>query len=701
MRSRRGRPLGLLALAAVLALFAAPLPLQRALRLTSFDTYQTMAPRARVSEPVVIVAIDEPSLARHGQWPWPRTLLARLVDVIARGNPAAIGIDIVMPEPDRLSPHHLAPRLDGIDDELAARLRGLESHDAALARALRDRPVVLGMAGMDAPPSGGAGSTPRRAPVHIRGPDPASAVRRFQAPLASIDEIAAAAAGHGLLTADIEGGILRRLPLVAAVGPALVPGFAIELLRVASGVPALTVRTGPRGIRSVEIGDLAVPTEDDGMVWIHFGPHDPTRFVSAEAVLAGRVEPARFDRKVVLIGATALGLSDYQATPIDERMAGVEIHAQLLEGIFDGTLLRRPAWTGWVEAAALAAGGLVLVLAVPALAAGAALLLALALAGAIAGLGLLAYQTLLLLLDAVSPALGVGLVGTAMLGITLTESRSQRLALRRQLALEREAAARLAGELEAARRIQMGSLPDPSTAFPGERRFDLFACLEPAREVGGDFYDFFLLDEHRLFFIVGDVSGKGLPGSLFMALSKSLCQSAARRRRREVARIMREANAEISRDNREAFFVTAVAGILDVETGALEYCTAGHAAPYLLPRPGRPLGQLAQGPGPPLCVVDEFAYEPSAAGLAPGDTLCLVTDGVNEAMSERGELYGRRRLETVLAGLGPAAGPARTGEAIRRDVARFTAGTEAADDLAILAIRWRGPGEPGPPGAAG
>ena len=179
-----------------------------------------------------------------------------------------------------------------------------------------------------------------------------------------------------------------------------------------------------------------------------------------------------------------------------------------------------------------------------------------------------------------TPALALAALFTVMLAVTLTEAESQRRALRRQVEQQREAAARLAGELEAARRIQMGTLPRPAAAFPGETRFDLYAMLEPAREVGGDLYDFFRLDDDHLFFMIGDVSGKGLPGSLFMAISKALYKSTALRRHGEVAVMMCEADAEISRDNAEGLFVTVLAGILDARTGELEYCNAGHEPPY-------------------------------------------------------------------------------------------------------------------------
>ena len=164
------------------------------------------------------------------------------------------------------------------------------------------------------------------------------------------------------------------------------------------------------------------------------------------------------------------------------------------------------------------------------------------------------------------PALGIALTYGAMLGLTLTEAQRQRRALRRQLEAEREAAARVAGELQAARRIQMGILPAPATVLRGDDRIALYAFLEPARIVGGDLYDFFRLDGDRLFFLVGDVSGHGVAGSLFMAVSKALCKSAALRSG-DLGAMMRESNAEISRDNPEALFVTVWAGLLDARTG--------------------------------------------------------------------------------------------------------------------------------------
>ncbi len=440
----------------------------------------------------------------------------------------------------------------------------------------RASPVVLGVAGLEGEMAGPRRNV-RRVPFRTVGRDPRPLVRRFDATLQSAEEIDRVAKGHGLLSVDTERGVVRRMPLVAAVGDALVPAFGIEILRVAVGEPLLTVRTGAAGVEAVGIGNLFVPTEPDGSVRIHFGRPDPARFLSAADVLAGKVDPHLLERKLVLIGVTALGLSDYQATPVADRMSGVEIHAQLLENIFDTDLLSRPRAVSWAEAGVLLACGLALILMMPRSSPLASVAHLRRDGRRHRGRGSRALS------QGWNPVRrGLSLAGARRdssprcWSSPLAETERHRQALRRQVEQQREQAARLAGELEAARRIQMGSLPDPATAFPGDTRLDLYAFLEPAREVGGDLYDFFPLGSDRLCFLIGDVSGKGLPGSLFMAVSKALFKSAALRGIGPVDAVMREADREICRDNAEGLFVTMLAGVLDAQDGLLEYCNAGH-----------------------------------------------------------------------------------------------------------------------------
>jgi hypothetical protein len=201
------------------------------------------------------VAIDEESLRQHGQWPWPRTWLAQLVAKVAEAGPAAIGIDIVMPEADRLSPGRLPEFVPGMGQDLIQRLFSLPSNDAVLAKTLQASPVVLGVAGLEGDVPGPRRNV-RRVPFRIVGADPRSLVRRFDATLQSAEEIDRVVKGHGLLSVDTERGVVRRMPLIAAVGDALVPAFGLEILRVATGELLLTVRTGNGGVEAVGVGDL-------------------------------------------------------------------------------------------------------------------------------------------------------------------------------------------------------------------------------------------------------------------------------------------------------------------------------------------------------------------------------------------------------------------------------------------------------------
>lgn len=662
----------------------------RPLQLAWFDALQAVSPRKIAALPAVVVQIDEKSLAEIGQWPWPRSVLARLIDAIARLDAAAIGIDILMPEPDRLSPSALA-NLIPADDETRARLRALPDNDAVLAAALRRAPVVLGVAGVPEVST----TRVRAPPVLMRGRDPDPRLRQFAGVTSSLELIDTAAPGHGLLSADLEGGVVRRVPLIARVADTVVPGFTLEILRVASGAPNIIVSADGASVSSVGVADLTIPTDADGAVWVHFAPRNGRPRVSAVDVLAGRVDPDLLRRKLVLIGATGLGLLDYQTAATGERMPGIEVHAQVLESVFDEALLLRPIWLRWTEAAMLLLLGTGLTIAVPVLSPRRSVPL---IVGALAGLWALSFGMFRyahLLLDAAAPGLGIMLLFGALLALTLAAATRRERLLELEVQRQREDAARVAGELEAARRIQTGILPRPET-MNTDVRIEIAAEMTPAREVGGDLYDFFALDGDRMFFIVGDVSGKGLSASIFMAVSKALYKSCALRGGNAaddlalVGELMTQANAEVSRENSEAMFVTAFAGILDLESGVLAYCNAGHDDPYVLGGSGV-LARLGGGDGPPLCVIDDFEYAGNSVTLAAGDMLCVVTDGVTEAQDATQALYGGERFRQVLeAARRDHARAAGLLAQVHADVARFVDGAEPADDLTILVLRWNG-----------
>lgn len=685
------------ALLAVLAALIGSQPRWNArLQSSGFDTYQILKPRQIVSTPATVVEIDERSIARLGQWPWPRTVMAELITGINRARPLAIGVDILMPEPDRLSPERVLEQAQQSDPVLAQRLSMLPSSDIVLGRAISGAPVVLGIAGTPERSGGELIAAPfvvvDRARRDHSTATPAANLARYAGGLANIDLLDRAAAGHGLISAGRSDDVIRRLPVAARIDERFVPSMPIEMLRVALNANAIRLFVDGPKIESIAVGDFVVPTEGDGELRIYYAQPDPRRSVSAIDVLDGRVESSRFEQKLVLVGTTGLAMVDYQNTPLGKRMPASDIQAQVLENLFDQTWLVRPSWAGELELALFALPGLLLIAVTPLWKPRNAALLATACIMLPIVVGVAAFLALRLVLDAAAPALGLVVLFSFLLLLSLGEASRQRRRLEQIVQAQREQAAYVAGELEAARRIQTGFLPR-ADFLRGDRRIELAASMTPAREVGGDLYDFFLLDSDRLFFLIGDVAGKGVSASLFMAVSKALYKSATLRSAdATIGELMRTANTEVSRDNPEMFFLTAFAGVLDLRSGELEYCNAGHDNPYLLRADGAAAARLADGAGPPLCSVERFDYQSADGRMEAGDLLCLVTDGVTDAQNAAGERYGTRRLQELLGGRHAGASCAQAlVDAVRADVQSFAAGAEPADDITVLALHWIGP----------
>jgi len=251
---------------------------------------------------------------------------------------------------------------------------------------------------------------------------------------------------------------------------------------------------------------------------------------------------------------------------------------------------------------------------------------------------------------------------------------------------------RMQGELNIGRDIQMSMLPVDFDSFARRREFDLYASLFPAREVGGDFYDFFLVDDDRLCVCVGDVSGKGVPAALFMAMTKTLIKSRASNDF-SPASILTHANDELGHHNESCMFVTVWLAILDLRSGQLNYCNAGHNPPYLR-RKGGNFVRLDALHGPVVAAMEGMNYGEDEVDLAEGDLLFLYTDGVTEAQNVHGELYGEPALVACLEA-GASDDVRETVEATVQDVSRFEGEAEQADDVTVLAVRFNGRGDAG------
>lgn len=364
--------LHLIVTAAVLAAAVAlrildPSPVAR-LRLSIFDSYLNLKPRdADPAYPVRIVDIDEASLGKVGQWPWPRSELARIVERLADAGAKTVAVDLILAEPDRLSPDVLA-RNAKLRSELApivAELAALPSNDALLARAMKKVPVVLGLAGdmsTTRPPSR------PKAGFAIAGDDPMLFVPGFRGAIEALPLLAQASAGNGAVNwLPAKDQIVRRVPLLVAIHGTLVPSLSLEALRTGMGETTAFVRAsggsgvaafGQRtGVETVRVGSTVLPTDSDGQLWLNFAPPDPRRSIPAYKILDGTFAREDIAGRHVLIGASAAGLLDLRATPLAASVPGVEIHAQAIEQMLSGAHLVRPPFATGAEILFLIAAG--------------------------------------------------------------------------------------------------------------------------------------------------------------------------------------------------------------------------------------------------------------------------------------------------------------------------------------------------------
>jgi len=676
-----GRAVALAVIAGALAVRIIDPSIVTELRVRGFDFAEKIWPRTSDAGQVEIVDIDEKSFAQYGPWPWPRHMVAELFRRIAQGHPRVVGVDFVFAERDQLSPTEIARELPGLPPALADALAQLRLNDHDLAEALAAVPTVLALIPsreQKARPS----DPPRLTAVRQAGDDPMPFLKSYKSLVQSRPDLSAAASAAGAIAPEPDAdGVVRRLALAVAFQQTIVPSFALEVVRVGGGEHSIVINTSALGIEDITIGGSSIPTDRRGRAVIHFAT-PLARYISAADVLDPAFDPAELRRQVVLLGVAGLGVAGLRETPLG-LVRAVDLDAQLIESILLGNLLRRPPYVDWLELAAALLAGVAVVWLLPYARPVRAVAIALAIVGASFGLELLLFRFAGFLFDSTFPVLTL----LAALGVMLVASLR---ASQAELVREREATQRIEGELSAAQAIQMGLLPRRFPAFPDRPEIDVYARIEPARMVGGDLYDYLLIGGSRLFFLIADVSGKGIPAALLMAVTKEVVRDAVLTFEPALDRILAEANHKLAAasaelQNEGGVFVTAFAGILDLRSGEVDYASAGHDSPFILGGSAG-LRQLRTEGGPPLGAVDEFRYPVDHGRVEPGEVLLLFTDGVTEAENIEHTLYSSERLAKILA-TAQVFDAKRVVTAVIDDVSRFIGGAEQADDITLLAVR--------------
>jgi adenylate cyclase len=330
------------------------LPLKTILQNISYDTFQRLHPREFEDAPVGIIDIDEESLKRHGQWPWPRILVADLVTRLTKMDAAAIIFDMVFAEPDRMSPKSLAQLWPG-QKELARLAAKYPDYDEILAQAVSGGPVVTGFS-CSSQPMPGSKQPAVKAGFVAAGDDPLQFLLPFQSAVKNLPVIESAASGNGAFNylADHDG-VIRHVPLLLRINNTIYPSLSTEALRVAQGAKNIVVKSsgasgenrfgGHTGIVGIRIGGLPVETDPKGEVWLHYSAERAERSIPAWKVLSGDLDTAQIAGHILFLGTSAKGLLDLKVNPLGGTIPGVEIHAQLVEQMMQKSYLLHPDWS--------------------------------------------------------------------------------------------------------------------------------------------------------------------------------------------------------------------------------------------------------------------------------------------------------------------------------------------------------------------
>ena len=402
---------GLLAFAIFISFLPILNPLQifSSLQNYSFDTFQRILPREVYPEdPVVIIDIDDRSLAEIGQWPWSRNQLARLTNQTYAA--AALGFDIVFAEPDRTNPKNLIANY-ALNEELTKELSALPSNDELFAKAIEDHgTVILGQALNN---NQNLLPTKTKFGLVTQGDDPKQFVTNYSGVQSNITILDASARGVGSMSIGNNDAIVRQLPTFESIGNQLIPSLALEMTRVAVGASTFQIKSSnasseeaygaQTGINNIKLGPLTIPTTAEGNAWIYFTATKNISTVSAVDVIAGVIPPEFFEGKVALVGTSAAGLLDLRSTPTEKNIPGVTIIAQFMQQIFANEFLQRPDWLFGAEFLAGLGLAILTTLSIQALGPIGGLSILVAGSGGILGSSYYFFKSKLFLVDPISP----------------------------------------------------------------------------------------------------------------------------------------------------------------------------------------------------------------------------------------------------------------------------------------------------------
>ncbi len=600
----------------------------------SFDLYQKVFVEKKSDSDVVIIDIDETSLGKFGQFPWSRSVFAKIIDQVETSNPKVIGFDIFFTEKDKQSPEEIIKSYGLIPSDIAD-LQKLKGHDDVFAEKLKSAKTVTAVLGSNVP-SHSNYDRKAKAKFLSKGGDPKEFTYSYPYSIGSLEKLEKEVQGLGSISfLDQLDGIIRSLPLIVRFDNKIYPTMGLEMVRVGENQKNLYIELNEVGINRISARPYKIDSDPNGIIWIKYKEPQKKQYISAGDVFDGKFQTDFFKDKYVLIGASAQGLFDLVKIPTGLTVPGVEVHANVIENILDQSYLVRNPNTYVFELLFSIIVALLTFVLSQKIRPKYSLSVFFGNLLFIIIIGFYIYKFRSELIDISYPIFILTI--TFLAGLYFRFIEENKLALAN---LQKEA--KLLKERELAAGVQKSLFPDIS-------KFEnfIFAKNVPARDVSGDYFDVVRSTPEEYFFTLADVSGKGVKAGMYMAKASSIFRTLTNLKF-PLEKVVFGVNNELVEAKFKGMFVTAVFGKLNIKTGELVFINAGHESILTFDK-GKNY-EYIKSDMPPIGIIKYFTETMVKSNTMnlKDRTFVVYTDGVTEGYLKNGEELGAEGVQNII-----------------------------------------------------
>ncbi len=606
----------------------------KAISFLSFDLYQKIFPLKKESSEVVIIDIDEKSLKKFGQFPWNRSVLARIIENVNTAEPKAIGFDVFFSEKDKQSPEEIIKSYNLIPTDVN-QIQKIKGHDEILREELERSNSVIAVLGSNVS-SHGTYDRSAKAKFLSKGGDPKEFTFSFPYSIGSLEKLEKSAKGLGSISfLDQTDGIIRSLPLILRFANKLYPTLGLEMIRVGSKQKNIFVELDEVGIKKISVRPFKISSDPNGLFWIRYKQSQKSQYISASSVYEKKFEESFFREKYVLIGASAQGLFDIVKTSLGTTVPGVEVHANVIENILDNSYLIRNPNVYIFELLFSIIIVFITFYFSQNIKPKYSLLIFFSSVISVILIGFVFFLLRSELVDFSYPIFMVTVIFLAGLYFRfLKENELAITNLQKQAVLKKER--ELAGEVQ-------------KRLFPETKKFEKFVYAKniPARDVSGDYYDIIEINENEFYFTLADVSGKGVRSGMLMAKASSIFRTLANLSL-PLEKNVYLVNNEIVEAKFKGMFVTAVFGKMNVSNGEIEIINAGHENIMLLDESKN--FEFIKADLPPIGIL-KYPNEKMVIKRninIKNKTFIVYSDGVTEGYLKNGQMLGVEGIKEII-----------------------------------------------------